>query len=340
MRDPAEASYRYLMRIRYHHRFLLHLTLVIGLVVGLTGPDLASAADRPLRIALLPIIDSLPYYVADRHHYFDAAGVQVEAVRVASGAARDQLMQSGQIDGMLNEIISSANFNRDQPRVQIVSVVRRSRPGYPLFRLLAAPGTAYRSIPALADRPIGISRHTVIEYVTDRLLQNAGLTSDQIRKQSVPAIPERYQLLIQGQLAAAVLPDPLAMSAIEAGAHLVADDTPVADYSLSILTFATTAVETKNDRIQKFIDAWQRAVSTINAVPQSQRPLMLENIRIPPNVRDSFPIPPFVRDRIPTEAQWQDAMDWMMSQQLLTTPLPYRESVTDRFIHPVASGRP
>ncbi len=319
---------------------LLMFLLICG-TSGLLAPSPVSAADRqPLRIALLPIVDSLPYYVAEQQNYFQDAGVQVEVVRVASGAARDQLMQSGQIDGMLNEIISSANFNRHEARVQVVAVVRASRPGYPLFRLLAVPGSPHRRIEELAGVPIGISRHTIIEYVTDRLLQKAGLPGDQIRKQSIPSIPERYQLLIQGRLAAATLPDPLAMSAIAAGAVLVADDTAVADYSLSVLTFAIGAIKEKSEQIRGFVGAWHRAAETINAAPRSQRPLMLEKIRIPPNVRDSFRIPPFARNRVPTEAQWQDAMAWMQSRQLLAAPLPYGGSVTDRFIQPAPPGRP
>ena len=180
----------------------------------------------------------------------------------------------------------------------------------------------------------------MIESVTERLLQKAGLPPENIRKQSIPAIPERYQLLIQGQLDAAVLPDPLAMSAIKTGAVLVADDTAVADYSLSILTFALSAVREKHDQIQGFITAWQRAAEAINAAPGAYRALMLARIRIPPNVRDSFRIPPFAHDRVPTDDQWQDAMNWMQARQLLAAPLPYSASVTDRFIRPKAAGRP
>ncbi len=240
----------------------------------------------------------------------------------------------------LNEIISSANFNREQPRVKIVTTVRTARADTPLFRLLAAPGSAYRGISDLAGVPIGISRHTVIEYVTDRILEKGGLVPSQIRKQSVPAIPERYQLLLQGRLPAATLPDPLAMSAIANGAVLVADDTAAADVSLSILTFSIGAIEDRHGQVQGFIDAWQRAVDAINADPQSLRPLMLEKVRIPPNVRERFQIPPFVHGRIPSEAQWQDAMDWMQSRRLLSAPLAYQDSVTDRFIRPAVSGQP
>ncbi len=336
---PPIGHHRY-PHIRFPHiHFPWIRFLMLIVVAALIGP-LPALAQQPLRIALLPIIDSLPFYVATQYNYFEEAGVKVAPVAVASAAERDQLMQSGQIDGMLNEIISSANFNRDQPRVRIVTVVRTARPEYPLFRLLAAPGSNYPGVNALAGVPIAISRHTIIEYVTDRLLQKAGLTPAQIRKQSVPAIPERYQLLIQGRLPAATLPDPLAKSAIRAGAVLVADDTGVADFSLSILTFAITAIEDKPDQIQGFIAAWHHAVKTLNADPQPHRALMLEKIRVPPNVRNSFRIPPFSRDQVPSEAQWQDVMEWMLSRGLLSTPLPYRDSVTDRFIRPSPSGRP
>ncbi|MDJ0721042.1 MAG: ABC transporter substrate-binding protein [Desulfobacterales bacterium] len=329
------------MHTTIDHRRRCGLILFLGLSLCLlAGAPALAAGPPPLRIALLPIIDSLPFYVAEEQKFFEAAGVQVKAVNVASAAARDQLMQSGQIDGMLNEIISSANFNRDRPQVVVVAVVRAARPGYPLFRLLAAPGSPHRDITDLAGVPIGISRHTVIEYVTDRLLQNAGLPPERIRKQSVPAIPERYQLLVQGHLAAAMLPDPLAMSAIEAGAVLVADDDAVADYSLSILTFALTAMEAKHDQIQGFITAWQLAAAAINAEPRAFRSLMLAKIRIPPNVRDSFRIPPFAHGRVPSADQWQDAMNWMQARELLAAPLPYSRSVTDRFIRSVAADRP
>ena len=37
-------------------------------------------------------------------------------------------MQAGAIDGMLNEMASTANFNREQTRVQIVATARKAYP--------------------------------------------------------------------------------------------------------------------------------------------------------------------------------------------------------------------
>ena len=173
---------------------------------------------EPLKVALLPILDVFPFYVAESGGYFADYGVEVKAVPVASGLERDQLMQSGAIDGMLNEMITTANFNRNRIQVKSVISARKAYRDYPLFRLLSAPGISFSATGDLAGVPIGVSKNTIIEYVTDRLLVAEGLEAKAIVKKSVPVIPERYQLLLQGQLKAATLPDPLAKSAMAAGA--------------------------------------------------------------------------------------------------------------------------
>ena len=80
-----------------------------------------------LKVALLPILDAFPFYVAESEGYFVDYGVDIKAVPVASGLERDQLMQSGAIDGMLNEMITTANFNRNRHSGEIGSF-RTQRP--------------------------------------------------------------------------------------------------------------------------------------------------------------------------------------------------------------------
>ena len=87
-----------------------------------------------LKVALLPILDVFPFYVAESEGYFADYGVEVKAVPVASGLERDQLMQSGAIDGMLNEMITTANFNRNRIQVKSVISARKAYRDYPLFR--------------------------------------------------------------------------------------------------------------------------------------------------------------------------------------------------------------
>lgn len=290
------------------------------------------APEGALKVALLPILDSLPYYVAVEKGYFDETGLATEAVPVGSALERDQLMQSGEIDGMLNEMHSSAVFNRDVVQVQVVMSARKSYDNAPLFRVLAAPGSDIATPADLANMPIGISENTIIQYVTERLLEAEGLSPDQIIGQSVPAIPERFQLLMQGQLQAATLPDPLAQSAIEQGAMLVIDDSAHPDVAVSVLTFSSASLEAKPEAVRAFLAAWTRAAKDINADPEAYRALLLANIPVPPNVQETYQIPPFPVAEVPTADQWNDVVVWLQDKGLIEASPTYADTVTTAYL--------
>jgi NitT/TauT family transport system substrate-binding protein len=292
----------------------------------------SAARSNSLKIALLPILDSLPFYVAQDKHFFDSLGIYVTAAPVSSGLERDQLMQSGEIDGMLNEMTSTANFNRDRIRLKIVTSARKAYPRYPLFRVLSAPGSSLTSPQMWAGTPIGVSKNTIIEYVTDRLLMETGLVAERIVKKSVPVIPERYQLLLQGRLQAATLPDPLAKSAIVSGALEVIADSAYPRFSVSVISFAVDSLSAKTDTVKLFLKAWDQATAAINADPEAYRKILLNHIRVPENVQSIYKIPPYPRRELPGVEQWNDVIQWMMSKGLLTAPISYKGSVTSDFL--------
>ncbi len=78
--------------------------------------------------------------------------------------------------------------------------------------------------------------------------------------------------------------------------------------------------------------AWDRAVVDLNADPGQYKGLMLEKMRVPKNVQDSFVIPPYPRNVVPGRQQWDDVMSWMLERNLLSVPLAYEDSVTVDFL--------
>jgi NitT/TauT family transport system substrate-binding protein len=318
-----------------HERRFKAMTAMAAVVMGVILFGAAPAAPAEpvsLKVALLPIFDALPYHVAAEKGYFMSDGIRIEGVRVGSAVERDQLMQAGAIDGAVNEMIAAANFNRQSTTAMVVGSARKSVPGAPLFRILAAPGSGITRPEALSGVPIGVSMNTIIAYVTDRLLADAGLPPDRIKKQSVPVIPERFQLLIQGQLEAAVLPEPLASSAISAGAVEVMNDEAYATYSTSVLTFTRAFIDRHPEAVRFFLQGWYRAAGDINASPESYRDLTLKVIRVPKNVEKSFRLPPYPIAEVPSEGQWNDVNEWMRANGLIQRPLPYQGSVTAAFL--------
>jgi len=287
---------------------------------------------QTLRLALLPVLDVLPYHVAQQNGYFEQVGVEVEGVPVKSGQERDTLMQTGQVDGMLTDLISPVLFNRDAEQIKALRTTRRVYPGAPIFRLLAAPGSAVQSPTDLVGVEIGSAQNTVIEYITQRMLEDAGLTPDQIATQEVSAIPVRFELLLNGQLPAATLPDPLASGAIAAGAVPVLDDTSVPELSQSILAFSDEALAAKPEAVRRLLLAWEMAVEEINAHPQEYYDLLVQVGRVPESVQGTFQMPPFPEAGVPTPAQLADVVAWALDKGLTQNDIPYEWMVDDSYL--------
>lgn len=69
---------------------------------------------KPLKIAVLPIIDTLPMYAAQQEGLFTKHGVTVEFIPVASAPERDQLIAAGGADGTINETLAVMLFNKEK----------------------------------------------------------------------------------------------------------------------------------------------------------------------------------------------------------------------------------
>lgn len=314
------------MRLR-----ILGVMLVALLLLTACLPWGGSLDHQRLRVGLLPILDTLPFYVAEQKGYFQAEGVTVELVPVKGAQERDALMQAGEIDGMLTDLVAVGLFNREKTQLHVVATALRAAPGAAMFRVLAAPKSTLRTVRDLAGVTIAISRNTIIEYITERLLTAEGLTREQIQTLEVSAIPVRYEQLMVGQVSAATLPDPLASGAMAGGAHLIVDDTQHSQYSQTVLAFSRSSVEGKPEAIRRFLRAWDRAVDDLNGRPSEFADLLIEKGRVPENVRGTFRMPPFPKGDLPSSAEWEDVMRWMVEKGLLDRTLPYQETILTTF---------
>ncbi|HEX9117896.1 MAG TPA: ABC transporter substrate-binding protein, partial [Anaerolineae bacterium] len=254
--------------------------LVVTLLSGCTVPA-AAPESANLKMGLLPILDVIPFFIADQNGYFKEQGLQVDLVPVKSAQERDTLMQTGQIDGELNDLVSTGLFNKDSVKIKVVYKARQSYPNAPQYRILSAPNSTLRSPADLKGVPIGISQNTVIQYMTERLLQAKGLAAADIKPEEVTAIPVRYEQLINGNLKAATLPDPLGQGAQAAGAHLIVDDSQYPQYSHSVLSFRAEVLKDRPNTVKKFLVAWEKAVNEMNAHPEKYQNLLIDKGRVP-----------------------------------------------------------
>jgi len=308
------------------------LIILMMTFVMLTGCETAAEEQVTIRLALLPIVDSLPVHAALQEGYFEAHNLQVEVIPVASAPERDQLVAAGRAEGMINELVSTMFFNRQEERVQIIRTARAATDKQAVFRILAAPDAGVKTPDDLKGVDIGISEGTVIEYLTDRLLTAEGLSEDEIKKVAVPRISDRLSLLASGELPAAVLPDPLASLAIQEGAVVVLDDSSYPEYGLSVYTFRNEFLRAHPQAVRGFLLALEKAVGEINNQPEKYNGLLMEKELVPTQLLEDYHVPVFPLAAVPDRSQWADALGWALDRELLESELEYQNSVNGNYL--------
>ena len=295
-------------------------------------PDAGSQQPVTLRIAVLPILDAFPMHAAQQLGLYEKHGVKVELIPVGSAPERDQLIASSQADGMLNEALSSMIYNQDQVQVQILRFARAATTDTPLFSILASGNSGISDLEGLKGIPIGISEGTIIDYLTDRLLEAEGFTSSEIETVAVPKISDRMALLGSGELKAAMLPEPLSYLGIQQGAKLIINDTSHPEYSYSTIAFRKPIIDQNPQAIKAFLAAIEEATIEINKDPNQWKQLMVELKLLPASLAESFQVPTFTTAGVPSESQWLDVLAWAKMKGMTDKDIPYQDSVNANFL--------
>jgi len=310
-------------------RFTFIVLLITLLVPACGGP--AAPEEPTLRVGLLGILDTLPMYVAEQEGYFKAQGITVELVPFKSALERDTAMQAGQIDGVLNDLISTALLNKEADRMRVVRVAMRTVPGKAMFYLLAAPQSKIQAPADLKGVAIGISRSTIIEYVADSLLTKAGLQPQEIAYSPIPDIGLRLNSLLENKIAAAILPEPMASLAIKQGARPLLDDSQ-STVGQSVISFSKETIARKPGTLRKFLTAYEQGVKALNTTPARYNDLLIDKGRVPAAVKDTFTMPPFPPAAVPSEDEVSAVIAWMVEKKLLDRPIPYGNMVDSTFL--------
>jgi NitT/TauT family transport system substrate-binding protein len=291
-----------------------------------------SAQMVTVRVAMLPILDALPMYVAMAQGYFAAQNINVQVVPAASAAERDQLIQAGQADAMINDLVSTLFYNRDHTSIAVVRFARTASSKFAQYFILAGGTSGITDVNGLKGVPIAISDGTVIAYITDRLLQAEGLSQADIKTVAMPKIADRLAALSGGTVKAATIPDPTAAAAMAAGAKVIVSDAAHPQYGNSVLSFTADFVGKNPDTVRGFLAAWEKGVADVNADKTKWNTVLSTNNLLSPALLGKYTLPDYPTASVPTEAQFKDVNDWAKQKGLLSVDVSYAQSVNATFL--------
>lgn len=263
-----------------------------------------------ITIGLMPDTDSIPFIIAAERGYFAQEGIEVELVSFKSAMERDAALQSGNLDGAVSDLLAVIFARSGGFALHATSYTDGN------YNLVAG-GNAGISTPAdLRGKEIAISRNTIIEYITDEILKINGLDEQDVSKVVIPQIPVRLEMLQSGNLAAAVLPEPMASVAAASGNRYV---TGSAELGLNpgVIVFADAAIQEKAESIRAMYRAYNKSVDYLNHAPRAEYiDLVMDKSGFPAPARDALELKPYRTAGLPAEKDVEEAVHWVKSRDL------------------------
>ncbi|MGE5380205.1 MAG: ABC transporter substrate-binding protein [Methylocystaceae bacterium] len=309
--------------------FLLLLSFIFS-VVGCSKTKEATqqkkSSSKTITIGVMPDVESVPFVIADKEGYFKKEGVNVKIVHFKSAKDRDSALQSGQLDGVITDVLAVVFANEGGIGLKMIS--RNDGD----IKLMAGKSSGIADIKSLQGKSIGISTNTIMEYTLDTMLEAGGLKPEQVKKVAIPPLPTRFEMLQGGKIDAAILPDPLAGLAVTKGATVLIDTDKMASKAGAI-AFTTKSLQVNKKEIKAVFRAYNDAVKYLQGKPKAEDiDYIIQAQGFPAEVKASMQLPAYKEAALPDPNIVNNVIQWMQAKSLIKGSYEYKNLVDDEIL--------
>jgi NitT/TauT family transport system substrate-binding protein len=284
-----------------------------------------------LKIGSLPIEDTLPILVAEQEGYFTQEDVDVELIPFQSALENQSAVQAGQLDGFITDTVVPVLLRNSGLELKITSLTLGAIPEEGRFAIIASKESGIKTPADLKGKSIGLSKNTIIEYVTDQLLLKEGINPSEVTKTTVAKIPLRVEMLLNNQIDAITVPDPLVTFTEFNGAKIILEDTSNRNLSQAVVVMTEKTLTDKSEAVKRFYKAYSKAVDAINDNPGKFKSLLVENINIPAPIADSYGIQKYPQPQLPEKQDLERVINWLDEKELLQKEITYNDMIAEGF---------
>ena len=256
--NPGRKDLHEILKTLYRYR-----TLFCSFLISIFGYASTSEKLPSIQFGTIPVLQSLPLFVAAEKGFFKEQGLNVEIVLFNSAMEKDIALSSGRIAGYFGDLMTPMVLQANNTGVRITAANFNTTHEQRMFAILASPQSANKGLEEIAKAGIATGTNAIPEYLVERLLQQRKISKDKINFIDVKNIPIRLQMLLSNQIPAALLPEPLASLAETKGAKSLLDDKG-RGLSATVLAFSERFIRSNPQAVKAFQAAVDRASDYIN----------------------------------------------------------------------------
>ncbi len=200
------------------------------------------------------------------------------------------------------------------------------------IELMAGKDSGVNSTADLKGKDIGMSTNTIMEYSTDKMLEAAGLSPEDVNKVAIPPLPTRLEMLQGGKVPAAILPEPMAGLAVKNGA-IVLNSTDQMANKAGAIAFTAQSLEESPEEIKAILRAYNEASEYLKKEPAAAcLDYIIEEQGFPAEIKDSLQLPEYQQAKLPEEEIFLDVIQWMQEKDLIKGSYEYKDLVDEEIL--------
>lgn len=269
--------------------YLITVTLLFTMLVACgnngdskQGEKLDGADSLSLKIAVMPTLDCLPVYIAEKEGLFDKYEVDVVLKTFNAYMDCDTAFSTGTVDGMFTDLVRIEHLkNRG-----VVCDAKYSTNAS--WQLITNKMARINRLGQMENKMIAMTRFSATHLLADTAMQIGKLTDEKTFLVQINDVKLRMLMLKNNEMDALMLPEPHSTVARLANNKVLLDSRKL-DINLGALAFRTVKDTIKNKQIESFIKAYSQACDTIDKYGLSKyRRIISEYCGVDENVVDSI----------------------------------------------------
>lgn len=281
--------------------------------------------DQTLRIGLMSDVGAIPFMYASEQGFFKDAGLNVEMTVFKSAMDRDTALQTGNLDGVMADTLTIIFYNNAGFDAKMTSNT------YGKYDMITRSQLTLEEALQLSKLKVGISSNTVIDFVTDQIVTDLSI-KNKTEKIAIPQMPVRLEMLKNGELDAATMPDPLASAAVLDGGVMISGTEEMNLYP-GVFIFATKSINDKQAEIAKFYQVYNETMEKLNGIPvDTYYDMLQDKLGFPPILKGNFTVPKFQPAKAADEHTYDQVLEWMQVKKLTDSDFTYAEMTDNRFV--------
>jgi NitT/TauT family transport system substrate-binding protein len=252
----------------------MHITGIVAALVVIAGISEAVHGE-PLRITHTTWVGYGPLFVAEEKGFFADEGVDVELINIDYGGAATDALIDGQVDASAISLDTAvARFQTYGQFLVCVLSLSDSKGGDGIVA-----NNDIQSIADLKGRTVAMQEHAVPQFYLNVLLNETGLTQDDIEPVFLPARDAAEAFMLR-EVDAAVTWEPwLTQAKNTEHGHLLTDSSEKPGLIGDCLVTTAEAFEQRKAEFQALGRAWDAAVRFVEAHPDEAIEIMARGVR-------------------------------------------------------------